>query len=156
VPAAQRLLLARGQQQRVVDPRAEAEHRGQRGREPRDVGRRGQPDEGREAEADPGEGGAERVAPGAQVAQDGDQQHDRDHQADHLADRADALERDLGERLPAELAATSLLAGLRIVEDTAAARMEAACELSQAEIESLLDNAVRFAEAGIAALAQVS
>ena len=69
---------------------------------------------------------------------------------------ADALEGELGDRLPAELAAASLLAGLRIVEDTAAARMEAAGELSPAEIESLLDDAVRFAEAGIAALAELS
>jgi AcrR family transcriptional regulator len=67
---------------------------------------------------------------------------------------ADALEAELGERLPAELAATSLLAGLRIVEDSAAARMEAAGELSQAEIEGLLDDAVRFAEAGIAAVSR--
>ena len=66
---------------------------------------------------------------------------------------ADALERELGERLPAELAAAALLAGLRIVEDTAAARMEAGGELSAAEIDSLLDDAVRFAEAGLAELA---
>jgi hypothetical protein len=65
---------------------------------------------------------------------------------------ADALERELGERLPAELAAASLLAGLRIVEDTAAARMEAGGELSAAEIDGLLDDAVRFAEAGLAQL----
>ena len=65
---------------------------------------------------------------------------------------ADALEGELGERLPAELAATALLAGLRIVEDTAAARMEAGGELSPAEIDSLLDAAVRFAEAGLAEL----
>jgi AcrR family transcriptional regulator len=65
---------------------------------------------------------------------------------------ADALERELGERLPAELAAASLLAGLRIVEDTAAARMEAGGELAEAEIEALLDDAVRFAEAGIGAI----
>jgi len=67
---------------------------------------------------------------------------------------ADALEGELGGRLPAELVAASLLAGLRIVEDTAAARMEAGGELTQAEIEALLDDAVRFAEAGIAVLAQ--
>ena len=65
---------------------------------------------------------------------------------------ADALERELSERLPAELAAAALLAGLRIVEDTAAARMEAGGELSSAEIDSLLDAAVRFAEAGLAEL----
>ena len=65
---------------------------------------------------------------------------------------ADALEQELGDRLPAELAAASLLAGLRIVEDTAAARMEAGGELSAAEIDGLLDDAVRFAEAGLAQL----
>jgi AcrR family transcriptional regulator len=66
---------------------------------------------------------------------------------------ADALESELGERMPAELAAGALLAGLRIVEDTAAARMEAGGELSPAEIDALLDDAVRFAEAGLAELA---
>ena len=65
---------------------------------------------------------------------------------------ADALEAELGERLAAELAAASVLAGLRIVEDSAVARMEAAGELTEAEIERLLDAAVRFAEAGIAAI----
>jgi AcrR family transcriptional regulator len=66
---------------------------------------------------------------------------------------ADALERELGERMPSELAAAALLAGLRIVEDTAAARMEEGGELSPAEIDTLLDAAVRFAEAGLAELA---
>ena len=65
---------------------------------------------------------------------------------------AAALEAELGERLPAELAAASLLAGLRIVEDSAVARMEAAGELTEAEIERFLDAAVRFSEAGIAAI----
>jgi AcrR family transcriptional regulator len=65
---------------------------------------------------------------------------------------ADALERELGERLPAELAAASLFAVLRIVEDTAVARMEAGGELSSTEIDSLLDAAVRYAEAGLAEL----
>jgi AcrR family transcriptional regulator len=65
---------------------------------------------------------------------------------------ADALEGELGERLPAELAAASLLAGLRIVEDSAVARMEAAGELTPAETQALLDDAVRFAEAGIAGI----
>jgi AcrR family transcriptional regulator len=65
---------------------------------------------------------------------------------------ADALERELGARMPAELAAASLLAGLRIVEDTAVARMEDGGELPAAEIDALLDDAVRFAEAGLAQL----
>jgi AcrR family transcriptional regulator len=65
---------------------------------------------------------------------------------------ADALETELGERLPAELAAASLLAGLRIVEDSAVTRMEAAGELTEPEIERFLDAAVQFSEAGIAAI----
>jgi hypothetical protein len=66
---------------------------------------------------------------------------------------ADALEAELGERLPAELAAASLMAGLRIVEETAAARMEQdGREMPAPEQEALLDDAVRFAEAGIAAV----
>jgi AcrR family transcriptional regulator len=65
---------------------------------------------------------------------------------------ADALEGELGSRLPAELAAGALFVGLRIVEETAVARMEAGGELPAAEIESLLDDAVRFAEAGLAQL----
>jgi AcrR family transcriptional regulator len=65
---------------------------------------------------------------------------------------ADALERELGRRMPAELAAGALFAGLRIVEDTAVARMEDGGELSAAEIDALLDDAVRFAEAGLAQL----
>ena len=65
---------------------------------------------------------------------------------------ADALEQELGARMPAELAAATLLAGLRIVEDTAVARMEDGSELSGTEIDALLDDAVRFAEAGLAQL----
>ena len=66
---------------------------------------------------------------------------------------ADALEAELGERLPAELAAASLMAGLRIVEETAAARMEKdGREMLAPEREALFADAVRFAEAGIAAV----
>lgn len=66
---------------------------------------------------------------------------------------ADALEAELGERLPAELAAASLMAGLRIVEETAAARMEQESrEMPAPEREALLDDAIRFAEAGIGAV----
>ena len=45
---------------------------------------------------------------------------------------AAALEAELGERLPAELAAASLLAGLRIVEDSAVALIETAGLLTEA------------------------
>jgi len=68
---------------------------------------------------------------------------------------ADALEGELGEgqELAAELAAAALAAGLRVAEETAAARMrEEERELSPAEVTALLDGAVAFAEAGIAAL----
>ncbi len=66
---------------------------------------------------------------------------------------ADALESELGERVPAQLAAAALLAGMRITEETAVARMERSERaLTPAETDALLDDAVRFAEAGIAAL----
>jgi len=66
---------------------------------------------------------------------------------------ADALETELGERLPAQLAAAALLAGMRITEETAVARIERSERaLSPEETDALLDDAVRFAEAGIAAL----
>ena len=87
---AQLLLLARGEQQRVVDAGAEPEHAAQRRREPGHVGRGGGPHQRAEAEPDAGEGGAERVARGAQVAQHGDQQEHGDGEADHLADREPA------------------------------------------------------------------
>jgi AcrR family transcriptional regulator len=74
------------------------------------------------------------------------------HYGDFERVLADALERELGARMPAELASATLFAGLRIVEDTAVARMEAGGELSTAEIDALLDDAVRFAEAGLAQL----
>ena len=50
----------------------------------------GGPHEGAEAEPDAGEGGAEGVARGAQVAQHGDQQGDGDSEADDLTDREPA------------------------------------------------------------------
>ena len=68
---------------------------------------------------------------------------------------ADAFEAELGPEahLAARLAAASLIAAFGIVEETAAARMEAGGEaLSAAEIDALLDDAVGFAEAGMAAV----
>ena len=65
---------------------------------------------------------------------------------------ADSLEAELGEehQLAARLAAAALIAGLRVVQETAAARMEhEARALSDAELAALLDGAVAFAEAGI-------
>jgi AcrR family transcriptional regulator len=69
---------------------------------------------------------------------------------------ADAMEAELGPRghLPAQLAAASLIAALGIVEETAAKRMaEGGRPLGAAEIDALLDDAVTFAEAGMAAIA---
>ncbi len=68
---------------------------------------------------------------------------------------ASSLEAELGpgQELAARLAATALVAGLRVAEETAAARMEQEDrELSEAEVAALLDGAVAFAEAGIAAI----
>ena len=68
---------------------------------------------------------------------------------------ADSLEAELGAAQPlaARLAAAALVAGLRVAEETAAARMEQeGRELTDAEVTALLDDAVRFAEAGIAAI----
>ena len=79
VTGAQLLLLAGGEQQRVVDAGPEAEHAGQRRREPERRSRR-LPTSGRRSRPDAGERRAQRVASGAQVAQDGDQQDDRDRQ----------------------------------------------------------------------------
>jgi AcrR family transcriptional regulator len=67
---------------------------------------------------------------------------------------AGALRRELGQELAATLAASSLIAALRAMEETAAARMEQGGRpLADAEIDALLDDAAAFAEAGIAALA---
>ena len=69
---------------------------------------------------------------------------------------ADALAAELGPRgqLAAPLAAASLVAGLRIAEETAAARMEQKKRaLTERETAALLDDAVAFAEAGISVLA---
>ena len=90
VPGPQLLLLARGEQQRVVDPRPEAEHAGQGGREPGDIDGGRRPHQRAEAQPEPRERGAERVARRTEVAQHGEQQHDRDHEPDHLADREPA------------------------------------------------------------------
>ncbi|HWM08228.1 MAG TPA: helix-turn-helix domain-containing protein [Solirubrobacteraceae bacterium] len=66
---------------------------------------------------------------------------------------ADALEQEIGEPLAAQYAAAAMVAGLRTLEEVAADRMEREQEaLDAEEIERLLDGAVRFAEAGIAAL----
>jgi AcrR family transcriptional regulator len=66
---------------------------------------------------------------------------------------ARALEAELGHELAARLAAASLVAALRVTQETAAARMEGEDrELSDAEIGTLLADAVAFAEAGVAAI----
>jgi len=65
---------------------------------------------------------------------------------------AGSLEAELGreQQLAARLAAAALIVGLRVVEETAAARMEHENRaLSEAELSALLDGAVAFAEAGI-------
>ena len=69
---------------------------------------------------------------------------------------ADALADELGPRdqLAAQLAAASLVAAVRIAEETAASRMEQKKRaLTERETAALLDAAVTFAEAGISALA---
>jgi len=68
---------------------------------------------------------------------------------------ADSLEAELGteRQLAARLAASALTAGLRVAEETAAGRMEQEDRaLDDAEVTALLDGAVAFAEAGIAAI----
>jgi AcrR family transcriptional regulator len=71
---------------------------------------------------------------------------------------ADALAEELGDeqQLAARLAAAALVAGLRVAEETAADRMEREQRaLTDREIALLLDGAVDFAEAGIAAIGAV-
>ena len=68
---------------------------------------------------------------------------------------AEALARELGAgaELAARLAAAALIAGFDVVEDAAVDRMASAGRaLEPAEIDALLDRAVAFARAGIAAL----
>jgi AcrR family transcriptional regulator len=66
---------------------------------------------------------------------------------------ADALERELGDALTARLAAASLVAALDVAEDAAAARMEQGGRaLGEAEIDEVLDAAIAYTEAGVAAL----
>jgi AcrR family transcriptional regulator len=68
---------------------------------------------------------------------------------------AEALEDELGHahHLAVRLAAAALVAGLRVAQETAVARMqEEDRELTPAEVAALLDGAVAFAEAGIARL----
>ena len=66
---------------------------------------------------------------------------------------AAALERELDDPLSARLAAASLTAALDVAEDTAAARMENdGGALGDAEIGAILDAAIAYTEAGVAAL----
>ena len=68
---------------------------------------------------------------------------------------ADALAAELGpgQQLAARLAAAALVAGLRVAEESAAARMEQEERaLTEAETAALIDGAVAFAEAGIAGI----
>ncbi len=70
---------------------------------------------------------------------------------------ADSLEAELGaeQHLAPRLAAAALVAGLRLAEESAAECMEQeGRELTDAEVTALLDDAVVFAEAGIAAIGQ--
>ena len=64
-PARKSLLLARGEQECIVDARADPEHAGERRREPRDRRDGRGPEQDREAEADAREGDQQRVAGGA-------------------------------------------------------------------------------------------
>ena len=67
---------------------------------------------------------------------------------------ADALECRAASRPPGQ-AAAALVAGLRLAEESAAGRMEQeGRELTDAEVTALLDDAVVFAAAGIAAIGQ--
>jgi len=71
---------------------------------------------------------------------------------------AESLDAELGpeQQLAARLAAAALVAGLRVAEESAAARMEQEDRaLTEAEVTALLDGAVAFAEAGIAAIKAV-
>lgn len=73
-----------------------------------------------------------------------------------IADSLDA-ELRLDQPLAARLAAAALVAGLRVAEETAAARMrEEDRALTDDEVAGLLDGAVVFAEAGIAAIREPS
>jgi AcrR family transcriptional regulator len=68
---------------------------------------------------------------------------------------AESLESELGhdQQLAARLAAAALAAGLRVAEESAAAHMEQEDRaLTDDEVTMLLDGAVAFAEAGIAAI----
>jgi AcrR family transcriptional regulator len=66
---------------------------------------------------------------------------------------ADALADEVGRVLPARLAAASLVAAVRIAEETAVERMnDAGSALSPAEIDALIAEAVTFAAAGAAAI----
>jgi AcrR family transcriptional regulator len=66
---------------------------------------------------------------------------------------AAALERELGDALVARLAAGSLIAALGVAEDTAAAHMEAdGGALTEEEVDAILDAAIAYTEAGVAAL----
>jgi len=68
---------------------------------------------------------------------------------------AEGLEAELGPdaHLAARLAAAALIAALGIAEEIAAARMEEGGRaLGSAEIDALFDDAVQFAEAGMAAV----
>jgi AcrR family transcriptional regulator len=66
---------------------------------------------------------------------------------------ADALERELGDRLAARLAASSLVAALDVAEDIAATRMEEGGRALRAdEVDAVLDAAIAYTEAGVAAL----
>jgi AcrR family transcriptional regulator len=69
-----------------------------------------------------------------------------------IADSLDA-ELGLGDELAARLTAAALVASLRVAEETAATRMEQEDRaLTEPEVEALLDGAVAFADAGIAAI----
>jgi AcrR family transcriptional regulator len=68
---------------------------------------------------------------------------------------SDALEAELGpdQQLAARLAAASLMAALRTVEETAVDRMQQQDRaLSEAEVGALLDDTMAYVDAGIAAL----
>ena len=75
------------------------------------------------------------------------------HDLEDVIAEALAAELDPVQQLSAQLAAAALIAALRVLEQTAASRMEhEGRALTDAEITALFDDAVAFAQAGSAAI----
>ena len=116
------LAVAADDQQRVVDPRAEAEHHAERGREAREVGERGAEAQQQDAAGERDQARDQRQQHRGDAAEDEREDDDRDREPDQLADGRGHLLGLVDDRAAARHLEAGLLADRRDLGEALAGR----------------------------------